>query len=209
MVSDTVNTDRFLFLKKMLCILEMTRLQRIVKINDAEVNREELHADIKNELLALRDTFTIPVITIRKGVSAINLEEFHYSIKQLMDSRHKPNVSYWAYRKHSRSVQERDIYNSPDREVAFAGMAKEFEAKHGLWGDVRHPIAGLINNAQDMMNAINAFVEYRETDMNLPTAILFLNTLELIDWIFSLSEDGEGVFNGVTIPDDLEVDEDD
>lgn len=191
-------------------MLELTRLQRCIEINNQELNQEDIKKDLLDELASLGRNITVPAFTIRTNTSFINMEDLYYATIEIIESPDQPkDASFWVHRKKVTQISQRDIYDLPNKEAAFAELYRDYQSRKLPYDNVRSFVIKIINSIDYMFSNINAYINDNATAIQLATVIFYLNTIEFIDWAFSLSEFGESIFSEYTIPEHLLKDKED
>lgn len=209
-IKDTINTDKYLYIKKLTCMLGLTRLQRCIEINNEKLSEEDIKKELLDEVASLSRNITIPAFTIRTNTSFINMEDIYYATIEIIESPEQPkNASFWVHRKKITQISQRDIYNLPNKEAAFAELYRDYQYRKLPYDNIRSFVVKIINSIDYMFSIINTYINDNATSITIPTVIFYLNTIEFIDWIFSLSEFGESIFSDYSIPEHLLKDKED
>lgn len=187
---DTENTKDYLYAKQLLCILSLTRLQRAVKIKDVNFSTSDAQAELKTVLENIKDNLVFPITAMRHGVSHVNFEIINESVHELL----KPNVGKTINEIIRGQVSESQIYSKPNKESLFKILQQEFIDRNKLF-DCRFPVTHILKELDNIFNMVNAYVAYTDVKINVSMAIAAINIIESAEFAFSLSEDGEAVFD--------------
>lgn len=187
---DTENTKDYLYAKQLLCILSLTRLQRAVKIKDVNFSTSDAQAELKTVLENIKDNLVFPITAMRRGVSHVNFEIINESVHELL----KPNVGKTINEIIRGQVSESQIYSKPNKESLFKILQQEFIDRNKLF-DCRFPVTHILKELDNIFNMVNAYVAYTDVKINVSMAIAAINIIESAEFAFSLSEDGEAVFD--------------
>lgn len=210
-IRDTINTDKYLYIKKLLCMLSLSRLQKCIKINDEEYDEEDFKKELLDELSSLNNNLTIPSFTIRTNSSYINLEDIFNATIDVIEAPDSTNKDsdFWIHKKKTTQITDKDIYELPNKELAFNELFRDYQSRTAPYDNVRSYVIKIINNIDYMLSNITSFVTNKDTFVNLSLAIFYMNTIEFLDWVFSLSEFGESIFSEYDIPEHLLKDNED
>lgn len=176
----TENSPTFFYIKQLLCLLQVCRLKRVVELNGLELSPEEIHKELKDELVDLRRNIVIPTLTIKSDYSVVDLKEVYdrlLSAKLSISDGYRPSL-------------ERSIKETPD----LVGLSKEYKEKFEHAGGtqgVRDEINSLINFSDTLFNELYSFIEDKESPLYFEQAIAWVNILATIEFFFSVAEMGK------------------
>lgn len=186
---ETYNSQEFLYLKQLLCMIAVRRLNKVIKIDDKVVEVGNLVTEASISLNNLRDNMTMPISTMRSGNSAVNFEVLEDSVEELVD-RSDNVVVREAIEGQLSAVQ---VFNRPDKNYLFNDFKREFTERNKLF-DSRKSVTRLLDDCDKAFNQVSAYIQSDTSTVSIQIAIACLNVIESVDFAFSLSEDGEQVF---------------
>lgn len=186
-----------LYIKQLLCTLQITRLNRIVKINDIETNEVELKKELHNLMLKLKDEFEIPEITIRNDRSVVDMQILLSELTDLLDSSQENKYGSSANKLFNEPLCIDHIYRLPNLSIIYNNAKETFIERNKYFSDSRITISKIINKLDIIYNTINSFIQTSETTIPLSKVITYVNIIQIVDYTFSISEIGESVFDEV------------
>lgn len=186
-----------LYIKQLLCTLQITRLNRIVKINDIETNEVELKKELHNLMLKLKDEFTIPETTIRLDRSVVNMDEILIELTELLDYKQENKYGTSANKLFREPLCVDHIYRLPNLTIIYNKVRDTFKERNKYFSDSRITISQIINKLDIIYDTVSSFIQTGEHTIPLGKVITYINLIAIVDYAFTISEIGESVFDEV------------
>ena len=186
-----------LYIKQLLCTLQITRLNRIVKINDIETNEVELKKELHNLMLKLKDEFTIPETTIRLDRSVVDMSELLIELVELLDHKEQNKYGTSANKLFREPLCIDHIYRLPNLSIIYNKARNTFKERNKYFSDSRITISQIVNKLDIIYDTVNSFIQTSETTIPLGRVITYINLIAIVDYAFTISEIGESVFDEV------------
>lgn len=188
--TETINTKDFLFLKQLLCLIALTRLRKVVRVDRLSFERDDLEKEAKTVLLNIQQNLIFPTQAMRSGFSHVNFNMVNESAAALVDQRENNLVIRNVIKG---QVTESQIYSKPEKAGLFEALKEDFCVRNKLY-DSRAPISSVLKNLDSLFNTLFAYLSYDDAKINVSMAIAIVNMIESVEYTFQLSEDGEEVF---------------
>lgn len=183
------NAENYLLLKQTLCMLAVTRLNKVISIDGCSVEQAAIAKTCTNLFEQIQDEFYIPTITIRSGFSAVNFDFLSEGIDMLINKSDHVVIRNVI----EGPVLQKHIYSTPDKPTLFKEFKKEFLERNKLF-EARSAITRIMNNVDKATGAIGSYIQSQDGSVSIQYAIACVNAIESADYAFTLSDDGEGVF---------------
>ena len=189
----TINSDSFVYLKQLLCMIGIARLKRSIKIDGEVVDYTNLCKEAKDTIESLKLSFELPINVLRNDQSVINFCE----IDNILSDLNIFNVGS-VNRLHKQLVSA-DIFHKPNKLEIFNICFDNFENKNALWVDQRLSIAKILDQIEGMFNLISSYIQSETSTTTVSAAVATVITIESIDYVFSLAEAGENGFRNIEL----------
>lgn len=187
-VTQTVNSDEFLYLKQLLCMIGVIRLNRCIKINNEEVNYENLRKEAQASLHNLTGRFEVPTMVLRTDRSTINFGEVLKAVEEY--GTHDIRITSLK----QKQLTQKDIFGKPDKNGMFLLYRNDFWEEEGLFINQRVNVAKILNMCEGFFNCVGSYIQHDSSTITLSEAVTCLNMLEGMEYTFTLSEEGEAPF---------------
>lgn len=182
------NSESYLYLKQLVCLIGIMRLKRSIKIYNKEVNYEQALKQAFNLVNKLQDSFEVPVNTLRTDRSTIDFEMIRETVSNFNNfNTNNDNLKH-------KQINQSDIFIKPYKDKLFEYL-KGLHKENKIYTDQRVSISRILEQVEYLFNAIVSYIQSEESSIPLSKVVFNINLLDAIEFLFVLAEESETVFD--------------
>lgn len=193
------NQDRYLLLKQLLVTICLAAKQANLSVNGVPLTLDEQQGKVVRLIQEIQDNFTIPYGLLRGGRIYLYLDPVVAHISGLASGRLPEDCWENEYLK---KLEDRELLADC---ILHYPLTEEYVEEHtqslkdgNFHTNGRERAGELIEKTEAALRTIRRWAE-GHPGMTLEQCVVLCNAVELVDWIFSFTNDVIGVEN---VPDD-------
>lgn len=189
------NAERYLLLKQLLVTFSLVRSGASVTIGNIVYNEPMVVERIIHLLTEIEEYFTMPYALLRSPSIELELEGVSKYIDQLTTDEMEDGLALTMVNGlQDPAVLENSIYNYPIKNIFVKERAENLE-KGVKYYYARQHAGSMVTASATAIDSIRRWVRF-ENKMNLAQCVVLANCIELVDWLFTYTNDLYGAQDG-------------